>query len=133
MEVEKICRGTTNVPGLSASPAIGPGTLRCEAGNAMLDLTVTVTLNNAHYQEGSIVLTPSVREHLGKIDSEIMLWLGEDRHRIHGRLERHGGTNRSPVIHGGYTLRSWLLKHCQPGDTLEVRVLGPVQFWLRRV
>ena len=99
----------------------------------MKDLAFNVVINNAHYQEGSVALAPDARGLLRDNDDEVMLWLGEDKILIRGRLERHGGANGAPVIHGGCTLRGWLLKHCQPGDTLEVRVLGPVQFWLRRL
>ena len=99
----------------------------------MKDVLYEVVINNAHHQEGSIALDSYAPLLLGKVGGEVMLWLGDDKRRIRGRLERHGDANGTPVIHGGRMLRNWLLEHCQPGDTLEVRILGPVQFWLRRV
>ena len=99
----------------------------------MKDLVFEVMINDAHYQEGTIVLDPLARLPLGKVSGEAVLWLGEDKRPIRGWFEREGGADRTAAIHGGQALCNWLLEHCQPSDVLEVRVLGPVQFWLRQV
>lgn len=49
------------------------------------------------------------------------------------RLDRTARGGRALFLDGSVVAREWFKANFGPGDKLEVRILGPVQFWLGRV
>lgn len=103
------------------------------AENILRATGCTVTLDEEAIEHFKIELDPGVAHFTAHPPAQAFAMFGDSlaHHTIRLDHESHGG--RALFLDNSRYVRNWLQDNFRPGDGIEVRILGPVQFWLRRV
>lgn len=104
------------------------------AGDSLWSAPVFVlTLDERAVQAWTVELDPAVVHFTARPPVQAFAMLDDNPTQRPVRLEHNADGRRALFLDGNRQVRQWFRAHCRPGDTLEVRILGPVQFWLRRI
>lgn len=111
-----------------------PSDLPHAAGPSVMSAPAfAVTLGKRAVKNRTVALDPALSRLAARPPAQAYVMLDDSPVQRPVRLEHDARGRRVLVLNGNDVVRHWFQAHCQPGDTLEVRILGPVQFWLGRI
>ena len=87
--------------------------------------TYDLTLGKTYYENGFFNLGVAVDRFIRPDNGNITLYLGSNRQKIVGKVNRDANQNGTPRIFGGAVLRDWFFKNYQMGDTVNIFIESP--------
>jgi len=92
-----------------------------------------LTLHKTYYEKGFFNLGVSVNSYLKLDNGEITIYLGEEKQRIIGKINRDANQNSTPRIFGGNELKKWIQKNCKLQEIIFVYILSSDTIWIKKI
>lgn len=90
-----------------------------------------LTLGNTYYKNGFFNLGVDVERYITYDEGTFVVFVGEDKKEIRGRVSREVNQNGTPRIYGGAELRDWFQANFRKGERVDVLILAPDQVWIK--
>jgi len=92
-----------------------------------------LTLHKTYYKKGFFNLGVSVNSYLKLDNGEITIYLGEEKQKIIGKINRDANQNSTPRIFGGNELKKWIQKNCKLQEMIFVYILSLDTIWIKKI
>ena len=90
-----------------------------------------LTLGNTYYSKGFFNLGIDVERHITYEEGPFVVFVGENKREIKGRVSREANQNGTPRIYGGAELRDWFQANFRKGERVDVLILAEDQVWIK--
>ena len=91
-----------------------------------------LTLHKSYYEQGFFNLGVDIDSFIKLDNGEISIYLGEERKKIIGKLNRNANQNSTPRIFGGKGLKSWIQENCELHEIIFIYILSIDTIWIKK-